>query len=202
MNPARLLTGALLALLLAGCGFHLRRAPDLPPAMRSLYIAAPGGDGALLRQLRRELASDRTRILSDAESANATAVLSIVYARQRSYPVAIGVNGQALEYAVAYQVEFSLQVQGVTVLEPQTVTQTRQYAYNVANAVANQEQEDALSRSLIDEVSQLITFRVVAAAKNLSASPPPAATVAPAVPVTPAPPADTRMPASAPPVGV
>jgi LPS-assembly lipoprotein len=191
----------LLLLLLAGCGFHFRQAPDLPPQMRKIYVAAPGGNGDLLRELRRGLESDDTQVLEDPTQA--TTILSIISANRRSRPIAINRQGAALEYEVLYQVEFSLVVEGVTVIRPQSVTLRRTYAYSISNAIANEEQEDTLDKAIAKDISQFIIFRVTAAAKNVAAvysfpsavtAPPPATAVAPAAATLPAP-----APASAPP---
>ena len=189
----KLIGAGLLAVLVAGCGFHLRRAPDLPPSMRKIYITAPGSSGDLLRELRRGLASDNTEVLPTPEGA--TTVLSIVSVSHSSRPLALSRTGQALLYQVQFEVVFSLTVQGAVILEPQGVTLNRNYTYSVANAIANEEQEQALNRALSRDISQFIVTRVVAAARVLpkylmavpathaapaaaSKSAPPAATVA------------------------
>ena len=184
----------MLCLLLSGCGFHLRQAPDLPPSMRKIYVAAAGHNGQLLRQLRRSLASDQTEIL--ATPVGATSTLSIIDVTQSSRPLAVDDSGNPVEYQVSYTVEFSLFVQDVAVMEPQTVTLTRNYAYSVANALANQEQEQTLNDAMAKDVARFIAFRVAAAAKNL---PPYVATsVAPVAASRPTPaPANTAAPAAA-----
>jgi LPS-assembly lipoprotein len=156
---------ALLPALLSACGFHLRRAPDLPPSMRKIYITAPGSNGDLLRELRRGLASDDTEVLATPEGA--TTILSIISVSHSSRPLALSRVGVALLYQVQYEVEFSLTVQGAVILEPQSVILNRNYTYRVSNAIANEEQEQALNQALAKDVSQFIVTRVVAAARVL-----------------------------------
>jgi LPS-assembly lipoprotein len=160
-----LLVAGLFSLLLAGCGFHLRRAPDLPLSMRKMYISAPGSNGDLLRELRRGLASDDTEVLATPEGA--TAILSIISVSHSSRPLALNRVGVALLYQVQYEVEFSLTVRGAVILEPQSVILNRNYTYSVSNAIANEEQELALNQALSKDVSQFIVTRVVAAARSL-----------------------------------
>ena len=161
----KLLLTVMLGFSLAGCGFHLRRAPDLPPSMRKMYITAPGSNGDLLRELRRGLASDDTEVLTTPEGA--TTILSIISVSHRSRPLALNRVGVALLYQVQYEVEFSLTVQGAVILEPQSVILNRNYTYSVSNAIANEEQEQALNQALAKDVSQFIVTRVVAAARAL-----------------------------------
>jgi len=189
--PAIVVSCLLLWGLLSGCGFHLRQAPDLPLSMRKIYVAAPGQSGQLLRELRRSLASDNTEVLATPDGATAT--LSIISVQRASKPLAVNRLGEAVENQVTYTVEFSLIVDGATVLEPQTVDITRNYAYSVANAVANEEQEQALEAAMAKDVSQFIAFRIAAVAKNMPRAP--VTAVAPVPATRPAPAAVTsRMP--------
>ena len=148
---------------LAGCGFHLRRAPVLPPQLHALYITGAGSSN-LMRSLRRNLASDTTTIVND--STQATAVLNIMKASGSSSLLALNRAGQPLEYRVTYEVEFSLMVGNAVLIEPQTLALTRTYNYNIQDAIGNQEQEDALETAMETDIAQLIVFRIQAAAKN------------------------------------
>lgn len=203
MNGLRLTSGTLGLMMLSACGFHLRQAPDLPPSMRHIYIASPTGNGTLLRELRRELASNDTEILPTP--VGATTTLSIINVTQTSRPLALDQSGQPLEYQVTYEVEFSLLVQDTPILEPQVVDLKRNYTYSVTNAIANEEQEQNLDDALSRDVAQFIVYRVIAAARSLSptlatlpatVNAPTAASVAvPAASTRPAPSAATRPPA-------
>ena len=168
MTGLRLASVTLGVMLLTACGFHFRQAPDLPPSMRHIYIAAPGNNGVLLRELRRDLASDDTVILPTPEGA--TTVLSIIGVTNSSRPLTLSRNGRPLEYQVTYRVEFSLLVQDTVIVEPQTVDLKRNYTYSVSNAIANEEQEQNLQDALSRDVAQFIVYRVVAAARSLSPS--------------------------------
>lgn len=186
---AALVAAVLLPALLAGCGFHLRQAPDLPVSMQRIYVAVPGGNGDLLRELRRGLESDDTEVLEDPTGA--TTILSIASVSRDSRPLSLNRRGVPLEYQVTTRVEFSMVVDGATVIEPQVVVMNRNYSYRVTNAISNEEQEAALRRSMAKDIAQFVIFRVVAAAKNLKG-----AYAAPAAVTTPAP-ATQAVPAAA-----
>lgn len=155
------LTGLLLALF--GCGLHFRHAPALPASMQRLYISAGSSDAALVRELRRSLTSDSTRIVSDAAESSAT--LGILGAQQLSRVLTVNNLGQPTEYEVAYQVDFNLQADGIMLIPRQTLTLTRNYAYSVSNAIGNQEQANVLYGALSQDMAQLIVFRIEAAAR-------------------------------------
>jgi LPS-assembly lipoprotein len=157
----------------------------------------------LLRELRRDLASDDTEILPTP--LGATTVLSIIDVSHNSQPMALSRTGKPLEYQVTYEVEFSLVVQGSTIMEPQSVDLKRNYTYSVTNAIANEEQEQNLEDALSRDVAQFIVYRVVAAARSLPPSlaalpatapiPAAASIAAPVIATTPAPAATTSPPA-------
>ena len=160
---------------LTACGFHLRRATELPADMRSIYISggtAISGDtsGNLLRYLRRDLATANCQVLD--EPTKATAMLRIDNVQQDSTLLAISALGTPLEYKVTYRVDFSLLVGNAVLIEPQTLVLSRAYNYNISNAIANQEQADALSGAMAIDMAQLIVFRIQAAARSAQLPPP------------------------------
>ena len=162
---------ALLTGVLAACGFHLRRSPDLPPQMRMIYISggAQASSVSLLRDLRRDLATENTQVVDDPTLA--TALLKIVNVSQGSKLLAISNTGQPLEYKVYYQVEFSLQVGNTMLIEPQDLTLTRTYNYSVTDAIGNEEQEQGLYGAMAKDMAQLIVFRIQAAARSATQMP-------------------------------
>ncbi|HLW73672.1 MAG TPA: LPS assembly lipoprotein LptE [Gammaproteobacteria bacterium] len=180
MSGRYLLMSAALAMF-AGCGFHLREAPVLPPEMRSLYIVSSGQNAELVRDLRRGLESETTSVLDDPT--RATATLSIINVSQSSRALVVNRRGQPLEYQVAFTTSYTFIAGGVVLIPPEVLTLTRNYDYSVTNAIANQEQEDALFASLAKQMSQLIIFRIQAVARSLPPLPataPLAASAAPA----------------------
>ncbi|MFI4967399.1 MAG: LPS assembly lipoprotein LptE [Gammaproteobacteria bacterium] len=173
--------------LLSACGFHLRRAPDLPPQMRTIYVSGNKGSD-LVRYLRRNLATDSTKIVDDPSLASST--LDIIGVSQRSSLLAINSTGQPLEYKVFYQVEFSLLVGNTMLIEPQTLVLTRTYNYNITDAIGNQEQEENLYGAMAVDMAQLIVFRIQAAAR--AATRPPVTAAAPVKATVLAPASATR----------
>ncbi len=153
-------------LLLAGCGFHLRGPAHLPAAMQRTYIADAGGDTELVRELRRNLITPTTKVTGDATTA--TAVLNILKSQRFQRVLSVSNTGQPLEYQVAYEVQFSLTAAGgKTLLAAQTLTLTRNYAYDVANVIGDTEQANVLYNALESDMAQLILFRLEAAGRRM-----------------------------------
>lgn len=162
-HPACVLAFAVV--LLAGCGFHLRQPAHLPTAMQRTYISDASGTIELVRELRRSLITPATQVTDDATTATAT--LNILSARQFQRVLSVSNVGQPLEYQVAYQVQFSLtDAHGKTLIEPQTLTLTRNYAYDIANTLGDTEQANVLYKSMEDNMAQLIMFRLQALGRS------------------------------------
>jgi len=155
-----------LCLLLVACGFHLRQPAHLPAAMQRTYIADAGGNAELVRALRRSLVTPTTSVTDDATTA--TAVLNILNTQRFQRVLAVSNTGQPLEYQVAYEVRFSLTAAGgKTLIAPQKLTLTREYAYNVVNVIGDTEQANVLYKALEDNMAQLIMFRLEAAGRQM-----------------------------------
>jgi LPS-assembly lipoprotein len=155
------------ALLLAGCGFHLRQPAQLPAVMQRTYISdigSAGGDTELIRELRRSLSTPTTAVTDDATTA--TAQFNILKTQRIQRVLSVSNTGRPLEYQVAYQVQFSLTAGGNTLIAPQTLTLTRNYAYNAANVIGDAEQANVLYAAMQRNMAQLILFRLAAADRH------------------------------------
>jgi LPS-assembly lipoprotein len=151
--------------VLASCGFQLRQAANLPAAMQRTYIANAGNDIQLARALRRDLTTPTTAVTENA--ATATAVLNILRVKRQQRVLSVSNTGQPVEYQVAYEVEFSLVTAGGrTLIDPQTLTLTRDYNYNVGSVIGDTEQANVLYKALVSDMVRLIVFRLEAVNRN------------------------------------
>lgn len=102
--PASLPLAALLALLLSGCGFHLRGAVHLPAVMARTQL-----DGT---KPRSPLADDISFALEAAGAevveSDAGAVLRITRERNRQRLLSVDSLGRASEYELSYELGFEL----------------------------------------------------------------------------------------------
>lgn len=157
---------AILAGALTGCGFHLRNNNDLPSVMQRTYLVIPAGNDELVRELRRNLSTDRAMVTEDPTAATAT--LTVLSAQRLRRVLSVNNLGRPVEQEVAYQVQFSLTSPDGTLISPQTLTLKRNYAYDEANALGNAEQSDVLYAALQRDMAQLILFRIEAVGRNAS----------------------------------
>ena len=150
----RLFIGALLALLLAGCGFQLRGSAALPFA--SMLIdggAAPTVAPDVVRAVR---ASGKTRIAQRIEEAEV--ILQFVGESRDKRILSLGSSGRVREYELLLKVSFRLlSGPGDESAPLQTVELRRDFSYDDARVLAKEQEETALLRDMqIDAVQQVM----------------------------------------------
>jgi LPS-assembly lipoprotein len=141
--------------LLAGCGFALRRAPELQ--FRSLALAGFAPDSPLAKELRRQLARSSTvELLADANRAQV--VLEAARDERSRVVVASTSAGQVREWQLQLQLDYLLRTPGGEVLLPPTeLRMTREMNYTESSALGKEQEEDLLFRSMrSDAVAQLM----------------------------------------------
>ncbi|HSQ05459.1 MAG TPA: LPS assembly lipoprotein LptE, partial [Burkholderiales bacterium] len=142
------------ALLLSGCGFHLRGAATLP--FDSLYVQAPPSSlfGA---QLRRVLsASSNARIVDKAADAEATLIL--LDERREKEILSLSGTGRVREYQIRYRVRYQVISKDKRELVPSTeIVLRRDFSFNDEAALSKESEEALLYRDMqTDAVQQLV----------------------------------------------
>lgn len=102
-----LLPALLLAVLLAGCGFHLRGALNLSDEIAPVYLQA-GSMQALGREIKSLLQSNRIAMSGSESGANT--VLVLLSESRRNRVLSVDSNGRAREYLLSYTASFSVQI--------------------------------------------------------------------------------------------
>jgi LPS-assembly lipoprotein len=150
---------ALLALLLAACGFQLRGAADLP--FDTLFV--PGATGGIALELKRNIQSgSSTRVVDDPKAAEAQLLFS--EETRIKEILALSSAGRVREYRLVYRVGFRVgDGKGGDFVPPSTVTLTRDVTYDDAVALAKETEEQQLYRDMQADMVQQIMRRIATA---------------------------------------
>ena len=144
---------AMLVGSVAGCGFELKRAPEL--RFRSVQLAGFAPRSPLAAELRSQIdASPTTRVVDSA--AQAQVVLeALTDAREKSV-VASTAAGQVTEFQLRARFRFRLRtVAGKELIASTELLQTRDMTYTESAALAKEQEEATLYRAMqADIVSQ------------------------------------------------
>lgn len=159
MPIAPRLTAAFLVtlVLLAGCGFHLRGAVNIP--FETLFVNVPEHSefGA---QLKRSIAVQKSTTLVDQRN-QAFAIFSPTSEARDKSILSLNSAGRVREYQLRYRYSFRVHDQeGHNLIEPATVLLTRDMSFDDAAVLAKGEEEALLWRDMEKDLVQQILRRL------------------------------------------
>ena len=161
---------ALLLLLLAGCGFHLRDALLLPPDLGPVRVQASDADGPLAQQLQQALQRAGATIAAPGDEDAAT--LRILSERLGDTPISVDQFGRAQEFTLRYAVIFDLRRADDTDLVPQQAIElSRDYVSVPTSSAGTEGEREILARELRREMVSSILRRIDAVSRLLQQAP-------------------------------
>lgn len=171
MNPRRRLVLAVPALLLAGCGFQLRGAPEWPPELNPIYIGGLGARDPFYLFLAQNLRSAGVEIL-DARSPDA-AELRVLSLRQRRRVLSVTGAARISEYELFRVLDAELRLPDVA--EPRSLgplSASRVYVFEAAAVLSQSEREEELAQAMDRDLQRLLQLRIQAVMGDLRAEDP------------------------------
>ncbi|MDB5900946.1 MAG: rlpB [Ramlibacter sp.] len=179
MKRRHLLHSLAAPVLLAGCGFKLREAPDF--AFDSIVLNAPASS-PLIAQLRRSLeANGKVQVLAPtsvaplpagAASAPVAVVppvpggrvaLDLLQELREKVVVGINASGQVREFQLRSRIRFRLRAADGRELIPETeLLQQRDISFNEAAVLAKEAEEALLYRDMQSDLVQQLMRRLAA----------------------------------------
>lgn len=148
------LTALLCTLLLAGCGFQLRGAANLP--FESLYVQAPAGSQFATQFQRIVAAGSATRVVNSAKEAAATLIV-ISELREKNI-LSLSGTGRVREFQLRYRMSYRmLDNKSVEILPATEIALTRDFSFNDQDTLSKESEEALLFRDMqSDAVQQLV----------------------------------------------
>ncbi|GAA0720675.1 LPS assembly lipoprotein LptE [Dokdonella soli] len=154
---------AVLATLLAGCGFHLRKEADLPTSMQRMHIEIADPSSQLAKDLAKALPRSGAQVVDTVEAG--TAVMKISANRFSTDVLSVGGTARANEYSLRYHVEFEVQdAAGTAIVPAQTVELSREFTFDASQALGVAAETDLLTKELQRDMVQTILRRLEALA--------------------------------------
>lgn len=163
MVPRRaFLAGGLLpaaAVLVTGCGFALRRPPELPFSTLALAGFAPRSEVAAA--LKRELALVPVRVVESA--ADAPVVLEALEDRRQRSVVATTAAAQVREVQLRQRLRFRVRTAaGTELLAPAVIALSRDMSTGESQVLAKELEEAQLFESMTADIVQQVLRRLAA----------------------------------------
>ena len=150
----------LLAGLLAGCGFELRGAAQLPPHLRDLFVVA---NQDLANDVAIFLETSDARLVSRRDEAQV--VLTILNPRYQRRVLSVDPNtGKEREFEIVYTVDISaVDKQGRTLIAPQPLSLQRDFIFDSEAVIGTSREEVVLQVEMRRDAVQQILYRLRAA---------------------------------------
>jgi LPS-assembly lipoprotein len=149
---------ALGGIALAGCGFELRRAPEL--RFRSIALAGFKPKSTLADELRRQIGTSTTTIVVDSPAQAQVVLEALTDAREKSV-VASTAFGQVRELQLRSRFGFRLRTpQGRELIPATEILLSRDMSYSESAALAKEQEEEALYRSMQNDIAAQVLRRL------------------------------------------
>lgn len=163
----RAATAVLLALLLAGCGFHLRSALSLPPDLGPVQVDGRGQYSPLADALSLSLQRAGADVVEGRGRGEDVARLRVLSERWASTPISIDARGRAQEYTLRYAVVFELvDADGEDVVPQQAVELARDYIRSPTDLTGADSERELLSREMERDMVASIVRRIDGASRR------------------------------------
>jgi len=150
---------ALLLVVIAGCGFHLRGSADLAASLKTMYIQGVDIQQDFGLALKRALMSNGVTVLTDYQQGSA--VLTVLEHKTERRVLSVGADAKVSEYGLHSRVRFKVSDdQGQLVLDEQLVEAQRDYQFNQDQVLASGNEELALRDQLNQQLAQSVLRRL------------------------------------------
>ncbi len=158
----RLLGAAALAAMLAGCGFQLRRPPEL--AWKRIFLSGFSEDSTLADELRRQLSTSPGVTVVDTP-AEADLVIESLQDATEPLVAATTATSQISEMTLRTRLRFRVRTAaGRELLAPTELAQTRDMSYSESSALAKQQEAALLFRAMHADLAMQVLRRLAALA--------------------------------------
>lgn len=156
----RLLGAAALAAMLAGCGFQLRRPPEL--AWKRIFLSGFSEDSTLADELRRQLSTSPGVTVVDTP-AEADLVIESLQDATEPLVAATTATSQISEMTLRTRLRFRVRTPaGRELIVPTELAQTRDMSYSERSALAKQHEAALLFRSMHADLAMQVLRRLAA----------------------------------------
>lgn len=151
------LIALLCTLLIAGCGFQLRGAANLP--FESLYVQAPMGSQFAQQFKRIVAAGSSTKIIEDPKAAEATLIL-VSEAREKTI-LSLSGSGRVSEFQLRYRMTYRMVNKAAAEILPSTeIALKRDLSFNDQGTLSKEAEEALLFRDMQNDAVQQLVRRL------------------------------------------
>ncbi|MGY0504077.1 LPS-assembly lipoprotein LptE [Luteimonas sp. e5] len=157
-----------LVVLLAGCGFHLRKPLALPQDIGPVRVVSSNPYSPLAENLSEALTRAGAAAPADPSATTGVARLEIISERWGDLPVSIDARGRGLEFSLHYATVFALRDgDGRDVVPRQVIELSRDYISSPSETVGTANERELLANEMRREMTAAILRRIHVATRSL-----------------------------------
>ena len=155
--PIRPLFLLIVAVLLSGCGFHLRGQAAMQ--FETLYLDAANPGTAFIKELRRSLEANKVKLLDSPKQADV--VLNIISELPDKQILTLDSSGRVSEFALYYRVSLrAYDRQHNDLIPADVIVMRRDFPYDDNHVMAMETQQSLLYQNMRTDVVQQIVRRL------------------------------------------
>lgn len=144
----------LLLATLAGCGFHLQGTLQVPDAMQRTFIQTEDRHSPFYRELRSDLQANNVQLVDSANAATAT--LTVLQDDTGQRVLSVSARNVPTEYEVYYTVQYTVEDGEKSLMEPSTLTITRDYTYDSTLVLGKAREEELLRDAIAKDLVRIV----------------------------------------------
>jgi LPS-assembly lipoprotein len=145
----------LATILLAGCGFHLRKVEVMPKNLSSIYIQTSKPNDQFIQVLQRLLKANHIRIATSSNTAEA--ILNVTSIQKQNQLDSLTGSAEAGLYSIIEEIKFNVTTQkGIQILPSTTVESKRYYNSNATQILSANAKSEQLTRSMRIQLAQSV----------------------------------------------
>lgn len=144
--------------LLAGCGFQIQGALTTPAELARTYIATNDRQSLFYRELRSQLRTAGVDLVDSATEATGT--ITILYDETDQRVLSVSARNVPTEYEVYYTVGYAIDGGANRLVEPQTLTLTRDYTYDSRLVLGKAREEELLREAIAKDLVRVVLKKI------------------------------------------
>ncbi|MEO0997519.1 MAG: LPS assembly lipoprotein LptE [Pseudomonadota bacterium] len=148
----------LAALTVAGCGFRLQGAANLPPGLHRMHVVTDDRYSEFYRKLDDALQARGVEVVATPEAADA--ILTIRRDETGQRVLSVSARNVPREFEVFYTVSYDVRVDGEIRSGADDLTLTRDYTWNEAQVLGKEHEEAVLRSALADQLVRAVVTRL------------------------------------------
>ena len=126
--------------------------------MARTYISVDDQNSPFYRALREQLQAAGVDIVDSA--AGSTATLSITFDETDQRVLSVSARNVPTEYEVYYTIQYGIDDGVQNLLEPQTLTVTRDYTYDSRLVLGKAREEELLRKAIVEDLVRIVLQQI------------------------------------------